>query len=316
MKCHCGCGQESGEKWFLEGHTNFTKEGIMKGIQTCKKNGLGAFFDPELKKEIGKLAHKRHPDLGKRIANIVAVKYSKEERVQWASKAGKSTHKKHPEHAVRIGKIGGKSGSKDGKFTRKEINRKAGKLGGKAVHKKHLNLAKLNGKKGYAVTIKRYPDFAKMGLKAARKKYPNLCSMGGKETQKRHPNLSLQNLKSLRIKQNHAFKGIYFASNAEKEVSKFFYSLGLVLEEGKTAHVRVGRKEFDWRIFGLERLGIKDGTFVEYHPWDFDLKGNGSVDKKVYYNERKEILEKNNFNDKLLVFTSIKDVKEVFKCKE
>ncbi len=145
-----------------------------------------------------------------------------------------------------------------------------------------------------------------------------VCSLGGKACIKKHGGWAWVNhvengfkrIEGLREKKSHYFYGIAHDSEEEKEVSKIFYNVGMPLIIGKTIHIRVGRKEIDWRADELIKFGIRNNTFIEYHPCP------QFGDKRTfeeYYKDRRKVLDENGFEkDGLIVFQSIKEVDGFF----
>ena len=95
-----------------------------------------------------------------------------------------------------------------------------------------------------------------------------------------------------------------FGSKSELKCAKILNKCGMPLIDGETVHFKIGLKEIDFRVKNVNIL--PDGTFIEYHPYDRDGRTN-----EKYYKERRKVLDENGYNDKLIVFKSLKEVEEM-----
>lgn len=312
MKCHCGCGQEVENKYFIEGH--------------------GSKNIPKLTKEqlinAGKRLHELYPNLakenGKKYGSIAGKKASeihRQNKIGFFSKEFQETY----------GEIGRRKG---GKIAVEKM--KKNKIGffNPDFHKKNIEKQKKN-KTGFFREDKK---IQKMGGNATKQKHPNIyrkiglrvaeihrkngtgyfdkevCSRGGKACVKKyggyawidHHKNGLTTIKKIRENKPYYFAGIPHDSNEEKEVSKILYNNGMNLKEGKSVHIRIGRKEIDFQLNNLEKFGIKNGTFMEYHPWDMD-----KTDEQ-YYQSRRKVLDDNGYKDnQLLVIKNLDEFKNM-----
>lgn len=223
---------------------------------------------------IGKEAHIKHPNLARNNWDITLKKYPGLVK-EWGRKGGNRNYEKHPDF---------------------------GSLYAKRCNELYPDLAKYRGKLGWAATLTKYPDHQKkiavLGGMASTKKYGGWAWVDSSE-----------NLKKMREKKPYYYKNVPHDSNAEKNVSKIFHDIGMPLVIGETVHVRIGNKEIDWRVKGLDEFDIKDGTFVEYHPCP-QYHDERTYDE--YYEQRRKVLDDNGYGDDLIVFTSINEVKMVF----
>lgn len=298
MNCLCGCGQEAKEgNRYINGH-NLTKEIRIK-------NG------------------KRTHDLYLNLARENGKKSSEMNRKNGVGFFGKDFHKNNLENCRKGGEsfvrmYGGWSG------LHKNLKEKN--------PEKYYQILKNSGRKGGNSTISKYGgwawlDCSENGKKGAEKNRKNKsgpffnpeirkisCSHGGKNCTKKHGGWAwidhhkngLNTVMKIRLNKPYYYNNIPHDSGEERKVSNIFCNFGMDLVEGKTVHVRIGRKEFDWKSNGLNKFGIEDDTFIEYHPWD-----KNKTDKE-YYEERRKVLDKNGYeNNELIVVKSIKQLEDL-----
>lgn len=120
--------------------------------------------------------------------------------------------------------------------------------------------------------------------KYGREHYIKMAKLGGPASAKAN-----------REKKPYFYFNCRFDSKQEMEVAKiFFEEFGYVPIERVNCHVKIDGSEFDFRL---------DNLFIEWHPWDRKL----TFEK--YYEKRKNILEKNNFKEGLIVFDKLNNVR-------
>ena len=222
---------------------------------------------------------------------------------------------KHPKEYkkihTRIGKIGGKASQivfkeKGLGFFNKENQSRWGKKGGKkSAERDKKNKVRMFDPKWHKI-------YNKKAIETQRKNKvaffdPETWKKGGIECHKKHPDQSAKILKKLRENKPYWYCKNAFDSGLEREVAKLLHRNGMPIQNGKTVHVKVGSKTFDFRVFGLTKFGIKDGTFIEFHPWDMNNRT-----KKEYYEEREKALRLNGFENKLIVIFSLRAFEEKY----
>jgi|TARA_B100001971_G_C18239214_1_gene569570 hypothetical protein len=231
---------------------------------------------------------------------IIAKKNQKkaiEKHPNLYSKAGKIAQQKHPWLGHELGK---RYGSMAGK-NRMEQLRKEGKISeyfsraAKKLQKLNPDHSKNNMKKTHE-TMKKNGTFFEHQRKAAIKcmeKNPNQLKEMSTKAHRLYP-LALLALESRRKNYPYEFMDCLFDSEDERKLCKIFVNHKLMIkpEEGKNIHFRINNYHIDFLI--------KDEVFVEYHPpMTYGTRKGETV--KSYYEERREILDKNGYRKYPLV---------------
>lgn len=193
-----------------------------------------------------------------------------------------------PSH--RIQKIGGKVSSKICK--EKSIGIFDNEIRNKAIKK---SIA-INRKYGTGLFDKKIKS---MGGKMTHKKHPYLAyrigKIGGNRTKELHPNqfkeMGKKSYESIYKNSPYIWKGVNFMSNEEMECAKILLDKPI---DGVNCNIRIGSKTIDFFPQSYDKMF--KGSFVEYHPYDFD-----GLTNEEYIKKREEVIKNSNYKGKELV---------------
>jgi len=193
--------------------------------------------------------------------------------IKGAHNAGLVTHKLYASKQREWGKMASEVHKENGtNFFNSDYQREMGRRGGKKIKEMRKNSKEFN------------------------KKYIEMCRMGGYAVHKKYPGLAYRNallsLKSLRKNRPYKFMDCNFDSNKERECCKLLIYHKIIKNpvEGVNIHFQVDSIEIDF--FPQQKI------FIEYHPWDW----NGRTTEE-YYQERRKILNENDFCEFPLIIT-------------
>jgi len=216
MKCK-NCGKELiSQKKYCSNRCNALVNGSWKGILAVKidKKNTSGFYDKNIQRLGGKTAHKKHPDLAKRMGILGAATCRKKKLgACFNTKINTQIHKKLKKE-------------KKSAFYNPKLKIRICSIAGQAVHKKYPDLAKRMGKLAGESNVKN-----KTGC---------FCN----------PHLNRQiRMKTIKNIGQYKFKQCYFDSKGELEIARcIYYQLNIKLKERISCHFLIGLKEIDFFI--------------------------------------------------------------------
>lgn len=216
------------------------------------------------------------------------------------SKAGKIAQQKHPWIGVELGK---KYGKIQGKINADRL--KGNKVYfsniAKRLHEINPNHSKKNIRKAHE-TMKKSDTFNEHQRLAAlkcREKHPNQLKEMSNKAHRLYP-LALLALESHRKNYPYEFMGCLFDSKGERTICKKLVEKGLIKRpiENKNIHFRINKHHIDFFI--------NSRLFLEFHP--ARKFGGANETNESYYNQRRELLDKNGFKQyPLIVINSLRN---------
>ncbi|MBU2476494.1 hypothetical protein KKG83_03415 [Candidatus Micrarchaeota archaeon] len=273
------------------------------------------FSDEEISKKLGlKVGARYKKKTVKWYKFCIAAKQNQKKALEkhgysLYSKAGKIAQRKYPSLGHELGK---NYGSLCGKKRMKQL-RKSGTIKeyfsnmAKKLQQKDPEHSRRNMKKAHE-KMKREGTFLKTCQKGAmrcKELYPNHFSKMGKRAHEMYPDLPHISRLARRNNSPYFFMGCGFDSNQEKKVCRMLKESNLIDKpvEGENVHFKINRRDIDFFI--------QNKIFLEFHP-PLKYGRNKGETKEEYYLKRREILDKNGYeNFSLVVISDFKTVKRV-----